>query len=249
MKIALELLNLLESRLSKEDMDILTSVEKEGLLIRSFMDKEEIKAAEKLVKVGLLRKGVSDDKQKSVGFTLTGRGEASLKESGSLNDLGQIPKKPIKKIVKAKEVSELYSDPRLVQDMEDLKKALKSSFFTLEGIFDHFKGNHKDNKEFQNFLKFVMRSSRLLKEAGKKIIKAKSIQSVKERDFNEFKDFLLNAISEYNKADKALKKSKVMLIPSDHQKLSKLESNFIVYADQLLKLSTKLKKAVDFSEF
>ena len=40
----------------------------DGGILRKMMSKDEIKSANQLVKEGLLQKGISDDKQRSVNF-------------------------------------------------------------------------------------------------------------------------------------------------------------------------------------
>ena len=49
---------------------LMAEIRGHGAIVRTLMGKDEIKIAERMVKAGLLRKGVSDDRQHSVQFTL-----------------------------------------------------------------------------------------------------------------------------------------------------------------------------------
>lgn len=53
---------------TKEEQELLDQLE-HGPILRKFMDKAEIKAANKLAKDGVICKGTSDDKQGSVQFS------------------------------------------------------------------------------------------------------------------------------------------------------------------------------------
>jgi len=54
--------------LDEKQIDLIRDIRIKGQLLRSLMDKQEIKIANQLVKKKFLTKGISDDKQKTVIF-------------------------------------------------------------------------------------------------------------------------------------------------------------------------------------
>lgn len=81
--------------LTKEEIDVLEDINRESgprsssgfgksggaLLPRKMMDRDSIKIANKLVKKGFVRKSITDDKQKSTGFSIEHKGVLFLRNN------------------------------------------------------------------------------------------------------------------------------------------------------------------------
>ena len=65
--------------LSPEEIEVLKSLQTS--VLRKFMDKEEIKIVNKLIKKGLVERGTSDDKQHSRQYRISDLGEHVLENN------------------------------------------------------------------------------------------------------------------------------------------------------------------------
>ena len=66
--------------LYKEELELLEEIYKSKQVLRKFLDSREIRVANNLVKLKLIDKGISDDKQSSVCYNISRTGSKYLNE-------------------------------------------------------------------------------------------------------------------------------------------------------------------------